>query len=175
MSDQKRSILTFDWALVFYWMIATTSGWLVGWLFLPAIAPVTPGVGAGIMQSFVLTHRTPKAWRWILATVVGWLAGRLLVVPVAPAGMGVLAGLVIGAATGVAQWVLLRREVYWAGWWIAISALAWAAGLGLAPAAGSVLLPRILLAGMMPSVLTGIALELLLRSRKPAERPARED
>jgi hypothetical protein len=173
MSDQKRSILTFDWSLVFYWMMATTSGWLLGWLLLPAIAPVTPGVGAGIMQCFVLTHRIPRAWRWILATAVGWLAG--VAMALALAGTGVFAGLVVGAATGTAQWALLRREVEWAGWWIAISALAWAIGLSLAPSGDAVLLPRVVLSGTLSSMMTGIALELLLRNRKPTPAPASEE
>lgn len=171
MSDQKRDISPFDWALVYYWIMATTAGWLFGWLLLPILVPVTPGVGAGIVQSVVLAHRIPKAWRWIVATAVGWLVGRILVFPVAPDGLGVVSGLVIGAATGLAQWVLLRKEIHWAGWWIAITALAWSTGLGLAPAAESVLLPRIVLAGMLPSVPTGITIGLLLRHPKKSVQP----
>lgn len=169
MSDQKQSILTFDWALVFYWMMATTSGWLFGWLLLPAIALVTAGVGIGVMQCLVLYRRIPKAWRWILVTAVGWMAGLAIVLLLVPAGMGLLYGIVIGAATGTAQWALLRREVHWAGWWIAVSALAWAIGLSLAPASGSAVLPRIMLSGVMPSLITGITLELLLRVPKPVD------
>ncbi len=169
MPNQKQSSLTFDWALVFYWMMATTSGWLFGWLLLPAIALVTGGVGAGIMQCLVLYRRIPRAWRWILVTAIGWLAGLAIIIPLVPAGMGFLSGIVIGAVTGTAQWILVRREVHWAGWWIAVSALAWATGLSLAPASGSAVLPRIVLAGVMPSVMTGITLELLLQFPKPAE------
>ena len=166
MSDQKQGVLEFDWALVFYWMTTTTAGWLFGWLLWPALALVTAGVLAGTGQSVVLVHRIPKAWRWALATAIGWLAGVLIVV--FGGGTGILAGLVVGAITGTAQWMLLRREVHWAGWWIAVSALAWAISLSLAPDPEAVLLPRVVLSGVMPSLITGITLELLLRAPKPA-------
>ena len=142
-------------------------GWLFGWLLLPAIALVTAGVGASIVQCLVLVRRIPRAWRWILATTIGWLAGLAIVIPLA--GMGLFSGMVIGATTGIAQWLLIRKEVHWAGWWIVISALAWSTGLSLAPSAESVVLPRIVLSGVMPSVMTGVTLELLWRYPKPAE------
>ena len=169
MSDQKQGLLTFDWALLFYWMMATTSGWLFGWLLWPPIALVTAGVTAGLVQWLVLVHRLPRAWRWILATAIGWLAGLAIVLVVIPMGMGALSGLVIGATAGLAQWVLLRREIRWAGWWIAMSAVAWAVGLSLAPSPEAVLLPRVVLSGTMASVITGITLELLLRHPRPAQ------
>jgi hypothetical protein len=69
-------------------------------------------------------------------------------------------GVVIGTMTGLAQWVILRKEVHWAGWWIVISALAWTTGLAL--------IPGVLTSGVMPGAITGIALELLLRHPKVA-------
>jgi hypothetical protein len=168
MSDQKQGVLTFDWALLFYWMMATTAGWLFGWLLWPPIALVTAGVTAGLVQSLVLFRRIPKAWRWILATAIGWLAGLALVLTVVPPGMGALSGILAGTLTGLAQWVLLRRELCWAGWWIAMSAVAWAVGLSLAPSPEAVLLPRVVLSGVMASVIMGITLELLLRHPRPA-------
>ena len=153
--------------LYFQWIVGTTMGWLFGWLLLPAIALVTAGVGASIVQCLVLVRRIPRAWRWILATAIGWLAGLAIVIPLA--GMGLFSGMVIGATTGTAQWLLIRKEVHWAGWWIVVSTLAWATGLSLAPSAESVVLPRIVLSGVMPAVMTGVALELLWRYPKPAE------
>jgi hypothetical protein len=169
MSDPKPRILTFDWELLTYWLLATTSGWLLGWLLLPAVALVTAGVGAGIMQWLVLYRRIPRAWRWALNTTVGWLAGVAVMIAVVPPGLGTLSGAVLGTATGTAQWLLLRRQVYWAGWWVPVSALAWALGISLAPSPESVVLPRIVLSGVMPAVITGIALALLLQVPKPPE------
>jgi len=165
MSEKNQGNLSVDWAFLFYWLMATTFGWLLGWLLLPAIALVTAGVGAGIVQCFVLYRRIPKAWRWILATAVGWLAGVMLVIPLVPPGIGLLSGAIIGTTTGTAQWWLLRRQVQWAGWWIVTSMLAWAIGLaiGLDP------LPRVVLSGVMAGTMTGLVLNLLLGTPKPAE------
>lgn len=170
MSDQKRSILTFDWALLTYWMLATTSGWLLGWLLLPVVALVTAGIGAGVMQWLVLYRRIPRAWRWILITAVGWLGGLAIMIAAVPPGLGALSGTVLGTTTGIMQWILLRRQVRWAGWWIAVSALAWATGLSVAPSSELVALPRIVLSGVMPSVMTGITLGLLLQYPKPVKK-----
>ena len=76
MSEQKENqgILSFDWALFYYWLMATTGGWVLGWLLLPTISVVTAGVGAGVMQCFVLYRRMPRAWRWIPVQLMS--AGR---------------------------------------------------------------------------------------------------
>jgi hypothetical protein len=169
MSDPKRRILTSDWELLTYWLLATTSGWLLGWLLLPAVALVTAGVGAGIMQWLVLYRRIPKAWRWALVTAVGWLAGVAIMLAVVLPGLGVLSGAVLGTATGTAQWLLLRRQVNWAGWWVPVSALAWALGISLAPSPELISLRRIVLSGTMPAVITGTVLALLLQVPKPPE------
>jgi len=162
----RNSILSFDWAILFYWMMATTSGWLFGWLLLPAIALVAAGVGVGVVQTLVLYRRLPRAWRWILATAIGWVVGLSIATLVVPPWLGLLSGALAGATTGIAQWVVLRRHVHWAGWWIPLSALAWATGMSLAPASGLVELPPIVLSGVLASLPTGIALELLLRNPK---------
>jgi hypothetical protein len=169
MSDQKQSILTLDWGLVFYWLMATTSGWLLGWVLFPAIALVTAGVGAGIMQCLVLYRRIPRAWQWILATAIGWLAGLAIIIPIVPAGFGFLSGAVLGTTAGIAQWLLLRQSVYWAGWWILVSALAWATGFSLSPPSGAIVLPRIVLSSVMPAFMTGTVLALLKQVPKPTE------
>ena len=173
--DQRQGILSFDWALFYYWLMATTGGWVLGWLLLPAIPVVTAGVGAAVMQCFVLFRRIPRAWRWILASAIGWLAGLVVVIPVVPPGMGFLSGAVMGVTTGTAQWVLLRRQVHWAGWWIVISSLAWSAALSLAPDSGSNALPPLVLSGVTVGVVTGIALSLLSNfQRAPEEMAAPE-
>ena len=170
MPEQKQKILAFDWAFFFYWLMATTWGWLLGWLVLSAIALVTAGVGAGVMQCLVLTRRIPHAWRWIAATAVGWMAGLGIALAIVPPGVGLLSGAVIGATTGMAQWTILRPQVRWAGWWIVINILAWSTALSLAPASGQVALPPIVLSGVMSAVLTGFTLELLQRNPKVEDR-----
>ena len=75
----------------------------------------------------------------------------------------------VQATTGAAQWLLLRREVHWAGWWILVSLLAWSAALSLAPDFGSNALPPLVLSGVTVAVVTGVALALLLNFPKPPE------
>jgi len=166
MPEQQQKTLGFDWAFFFYWLMATTWGWLLGWLLLSTIALVTAGAAVGVMQCLVLTRRIPHAWRWIVATAAGWMAGLGIALYMVPPGFGLLTGALLGATTGMAQWVLLRPQVRWAGWWIAVSILAWSTALGLAPASGQVALPPIVLSGVMSAVPTGLALELLLRNPK---------
>ena len=59
MPEQKQSTLAFDWAFFFYWLMATASGWLLGWLLMPATALVIAGLGAGVMQCLVLVLGDP--------------------------------------------------------------------------------------------------------------------
>jgi hypothetical protein len=120
---------------------------------------VTIGIALGIMQWFILQHRIHKAWWWIIATTAGWLLGSTVIISLVPVGMDFLAGVILGITTGTAQWLVLRREVYWSGWWIMINVVAWTTGMAL--------LPGILLTGVMAGVISGFAMELLLRSPKP--------
>jgi hypothetical protein len=149
----------FDWAFWFQWMMATTSGWILGRLLFPNLSMVVIGIGVGVLQGFVLQHRLPVAWRWIPATTLGWSIGAGLVFVFVPDGMDFLAGLMIGAIVGLAQWVILKGEVQWSAWWIVISIVAWTTGIGL--------LPGLFLTGVMAGAITGIAIELLLRYPKP--------
>jgi len=159
MSEAKTFSL--DWALWFLWIMATTLGWVLGRFLLPNISFVTIGIGMGVLQWLVLQHRLRKAWRWIIATTLGWLLGSTLILASLPEGMDFLAGVIIGITTGTAQWLVLRREFYWAGWWIVISVIAWTTGMAL--------LPGVMLTGVMAGAITGLALILLIRFPKPAE------
>lgn len=163
MTEQETFSL--DWAFLFQWLIATSAGLFVGWLLLPAIALVAGGVGVAILQWLVLYQRIRMAWQWVLVSVAGWLAGLAILFVVVPPGFGLLSGAVLGVATGTAQWLLLRRQVHWSGWWIAVSAIAWAIGL----AAGLTVMPRVLLSGVMAGTMTGTVLDLLMHYPKAAE------
>jgi hypothetical protein len=162
---------SFDWAFWFFWIMATAWGWVLGWIlsgFLMAgIALLATGVGIGALQWLILKQRISGAWRWILASAGGWAAGWALAFISIPTELGFLSGLVLGAATGMAQWLVLRREVHWSGWWIMVSALAWSIALGP--------LSREPVVGVTPGAMTGIALELLLRNPQPGGMPAGEE
>lgn len=149
-----KRILSFDWALWFFWIMATTWGWLVG-NFLPGLTLVISGLFVAIFQWLVLQGRISRPWRWIAATCLGWIAGYLITLLALPQ---VWEGPVIGLTAGIAQWTILRRELHWAGWWIVFSFLGWITGITL--------LPGLFLTGTMAGALTGICLEVLLRNPK---------
>jgi hypothetical protein len=168
MSKKNRPV--FDSFFWFQWIIATTLGWVLGSLLLPYLSTTAPGVdiaagvGAGIMQWPVLYRRIPRAWRWPVGTAIAWMGGSLLLLAAVPADVQILlGGVILGPVVGLAQWLILRREVYWAGWWIVISTMAWITGLTL--------VPGLLATGAMAGALTGVAMSLLLRYPKPVEAP----
>lgn len=153
MTDTKTE--TMDWTLWFYWIMATTLGWLVGTLFQSAIPDIVSGVAIAVFQWSVLYKRIGKAWRWAIFSSLGWIAGYILYVVLFPADMRVLLGPLLGGVVGVVQWLLLRKELDWAGWWIVISIIAWTTGLTL--------MPGFLTSGALPGALTGLALVILFR------------
>jgi hypothetical protein len=148
----------FDWGLWLQWIMVTTVGWVLGMLLIHPFGLAASGIAIGVLQWVVLQQRITRGRGWILASVAGWTAGWLIALIAVPSDFRVLAGIVLGVTVGAAQWLVLRREVHLAGWWIIISPLAWATGMGL--------VPGVLTSGVMPGAMTGIALELLLRYPK---------
>ena len=144
-----------DWALWFYWIMATTVGWILGSLFFSALPLVFSGVAVAGLQWAVLVQRMHKPWRWALLSAIGWIVGYILSIVLIPADFGFLVGPVLGGILGVAQWSLLRQQLEWAGWWIPISILAWTTGLTV--------IPGFLTSGALPGTLTGLALVILFR------------
>jgi hypothetical protein len=168
------------------------------------------GVTVGTAQWWVLRRPLPALrWRtWALATALGagvaWLMGIIpstlfafgeaaaetaasAPAPEIPdavqyllaAGLGLAAGPILGFG----QWIVLRRRIERAGWWIVGNALGWMAAMpltfvapGLLPAgpipwwAVPLLIGTVLLAGAVVGVIHGVALVLLLR--RPRTRPA---
>jgi len=148
-------LLSFDWALYFKWIMATTVGWLLGRYLFPNLAFFIIGIAIGVLQGFVLQGYLSKFWKWIIATSLGWVLGSSVILVGGFNSMDLIAALLIGITTGTAQWLILRKELLWSGWWIVISVVAWTTGM--------VLLPGIFLTGVMAGAITGIALVLLLR------------
>ena len=153
MTDTKSESM--DWALWFYWIMATTLGWLAGSMFFNGIPLVISGVAVAGLQWAVLYKRIQKAWRWAILSSLGWIIGYVLLAIFFPAVMMLLVGPVMGGILGLVQWFLLKQEVEWAGWWIVISMLAWTTGLTL--------MPGFLTSGALPGALTGLTLVILFR------------
>lgn len=137
--------------------MSTTLGWVLGRFLVPNLAFVTIGIAIGVFQWFVLRDIIHNAWRWIIATMIGWLVGSIILMLVIPQSPDFLAGIISGVGVGIAQYIVLRREIYLAGWWIVINIVAWTTGMAY--------LSGILLTGVVVGVITGFALELLLRNK----------
>ncbi len=126
------------------------------------------GVVVGGLQGAVLRRRLPRValrtWVWatVIGAVVAWGLGMLpstlmgavadsgqaaaeppdSLIYLLAAGMGAVAGVILA----LAQWVVLRRRVRRAGWWLPANSLAWLfgmplvfLGMGLLPAGASLL------------------------------------
>ncbi|GEM_PF-1956814 len=97
-----------------------TEDYLSTYTFIPMVGLVT-----GALQYAFLRRYLPRMGWWVPATAGGWLLGMLLFL--IPGWLNLtnrfltfdLMFLVIGLAIGFAQWLLLRRRLSGAGWWIA--------------------------------------------------------
>jgi len=151
-----------DWALWFYWIMATTLGWLLGKLLFVGISMVASGVAIAAFQWAVLYKRIHNAWRWAVLSSLIWIAITILLQIAAPTAMTAFIGPLLGLVLGIAQWYLLKQVVEWAGWWIIISLLAWTTGLTI--------IPGLLTSGALPGALTGLTLVILFRYASPKTR-----
>ena len=139
-----------------------TEDFMFDYVFFPTLVLLT-----GLLQYLLLRHYLPRIGRWIAATALGWLLGIAVVYlghaiwPVALNANSVWSAMLIGAVTGLAQWLVLRRWVPRAGWWIPASVLGW--GL-VRLIAGKVFtnLLELLIIGAVPAAVTGLALWWLL-------------
>jgi hypothetical protein len=137
-------------------LAATGDGERVSWIAAAALAMLLAGAFEGGVVGYaqwrVLRRPLPmvRARSWVGATVLGalvaWSLGMLPSTVVSmggqaggepPIGTGlqlVLAavmGFFLGPVLGVPQWVVLRRFVRRAGWWVLANSIAWAAGMPL--------------------------------------------
>lgn len=149
--EMRQKGSSFDWALWVEWILATTLGWVIGFV----LSEFAVGVTVGFAQWIVLRGRIERSAWWILTSAVGWAAGRGLASVLFPAQDTILIGAMIGAILGLAQWVVLRHRVVQSWWWIVVSALSW--GLALTGVLGATLV------GSLAGAATGLALEPLLR------------
>jgi hypothetical protein len=159
------------------------------------------GTVVGTMQWLVLRRPLKSMrWRsWALATALGalvaWTLGMIpstfffrgadtattSTTPMSDLMVYALAaamGLALGAILGVPQWLVLRRYVLKAGWWVLANALAWMLGMvvvfigtsfipagAIALQVALLLLLFIIAAGATVGAVHGLVLIWLLRSR----------
>ena len=140
------------------WTIETTMGAFAGLAMAGVMILVgtLEGIVVGMAQWLVLRHPIQNmSWRvWVLATAIGafvaWTLGMipstLMATNTAAAaaapppemsdvvmyGLAALMGAVLGPILGLPQWLVLRRHVQKAGWWVLANAAAWALGMPVA-------------------------------------------
>jgi hypothetical protein len=137
-------------ALWFLWVLASTLGWAVGFPIADAILGALGEVVAdevviytllgavpGILQWPLLRLYLPQAGWWVLASTlagafIGAVASTVRVVD-PPVGF-----VVAGASFGILQWLVLRRHIALAGWWLLASSAGWAVGYLVGRAADAV-------------------------------------
>jgi hypothetical protein len=94
-----------------------------------SIASGVLGALVGLAQWLVLRQVKPGTHFWVLATIVGYvLCSEMLLI--FQFGRSILyfdtlTFLKIGIVLGIVQWIVLRKWVYQASWWIVTSFLSW--------------------------------------------------
>ena len=146
-----------------------TEDYLFRYIFVPIVGFLT-----GVLQYGLLRRYLPRMGWWVLATPGGWLLGVLLILISGWLNFWTyeswdidLAFILLGLSIGVGQWLLLRRRLSRAGWWIVASVAGWVL-LGLVTG-DSLDQFGLLLMGFLPACVTAAMLALLLNQALPAE------
>lgn len=86
----------------------------------------------GILQWLVLRKQVRRSGWWIAATAIGWAVGyavgwfgKVEFRWHLPWPIGIV---VFGCSVGVAQWLVLRKQVFRSEWWVVASAVGWTLG-----------------------------------------------
>lgn len=125
-----------------------TSGWGVAWAVI--LGGLLCGALLGGVQRLLLRRHLARLGGWTLVSTAGFTLGYTVVwalggagygeayghhaLPHGLDGAGLPGGALLGAAFGAAQWLVLRRRVARAGWWVPANILGFAAGSALAAA-----------------------------------------
>ena len=142
-SNEMRPMLSARWRSWLLWLLASTAGWSVGGPMGVAlgrsgdiiaagfVGVAVGGIVTGILQWLVLRRQIPRATWWVPASTLAVVAVGAVVFGVGRvnADVGWIAGAgLFGAVVGLLQWLVLRRQVARAGWWVLASTLGWVVG-----------------------------------------------
>jgi hypothetical protein len=140
------------------------------------LVPVA-GLLTGLLQYALLRRILPRMGGWVAATLAGWLLG-LLVLAAAnwlhwTAAFSSLdtALVVMGWSIGIVQWLLLRRRLPRAGWWVAANAAGWML-LTVFTAGNSIGVWGLWTLSALPACATAAMLALLMNQQGAGAAPA---
>ena len=158
------------------WVCACTAGWTMGWLMgalfggtSPITLNVISGLIIGVAQWYVLQNKLRESAWWVLATAFSGIGAGYVFGILGSTGFTlisiILGNMVGGLFAGMAQWLILRRQVHGAGHWVIITTVAWVIG----GAVGNIIMLSSgnfaiggLVCGSIIGLMTGSQLTLLL-------------
>jgi hypothetical protein len=158
-------------------LIIAGTVFVLGRLLLPTLP--------AFLHWLILRRLFARAGWWIPASVVGWLLAYIplnMGIAGADTGQGFLfiseryvfgvACAVAGAVAGTMQWLVLRRWVSCAGWWVLASSISWVGAAwvfaNLTRGADVHFLLGGAASGSLSGAITGVVLVWLLRHPRPA-------
>ena len=144
-----------------------TEDYLYMYTFIPIVGLLT-----GVMQYGLLRKYLPHMGWWVAATSGGWLLGVFLTLMpgwldwTSPLLSLDLVFIVMGLSIGVGQWLLLRRRLPRAGWWIGANVAGWGL-LALITEGNSMGQLGLFAVGLLPACATALMLALLMKQVQP--------
>lgn len=138
-----------------------TEDYLLMYVFVPIVSLLS-----GVSQYGLLRRYLSRMGWWVPATLAGWTLGVFLIL--VPGWLGWLDAplnnldlilLTMGLGVGFTQWLVLRRQLARAGWWIAANILGWGL-LGLITPGNSLDQYGLLTLGLLPACATAAMLAL---------------
>jgi hypothetical protein len=189
MANSSASIQS--WRIPVWWMFANLLGWgaglMLGWLLTLILARLdwvnedralvyavllSLGLTCGVAQWWVIKAYLPHSFYWIPVTLAGYgLALLVMMVSQGRNAVGSITFVLITAAIGLPQWLLLQKHYRRAGLWIPATVIGFLGFLWLLanPASsltGIVIIGAIL--GALAAAPPGIVLAWLVRQPQSA-------
>jgi hypothetical protein len=165
------------------WLSAMLGSSLDEDLFASLVLLPLMGLSLGFFEWLLLRRMFVRIGWWIMATLLGWAAGFPASFAIFQGLMGLTGEQITGALAGVLQvslfavlvgilqWLILRRHVRLAAWWIVASLVGWNAALALGGPGALVISAQIYLTGLVYGLVTGLALVILLSQHKNKRLP----
>lgn len=144
-----------DWRFAIVWALANGIGFGLGQsiiyflslfssihepvLYTPiAISTLIQFAFIGVIQWAVIQHHFPRIERWhgwVIAAVFGGGMGNLLTMGMV-SGISyltptILLAIILSLAIGLIQWLVLRRQIRRAGWWVVANLLGWVLSMAI--------------------------------------------